>query len=242
MIHHSKLNTMNLVTELNKIATENAKALINDSEKVLETVKLHLNQDANADTEMLKHFGTSEVMNEGLNKKKSAEEMIAGKYLTQQDIASVCYKYALRYLPTKQYVKEIPVRALNDLRLFTEKMGSGFKPENLRIIAPASHFKLGPRPQKDPVLIYQHSIDKCEIISQWGSDFNWERRVIGFANRWGGFVVFVTLFITSCIFWFFVPKTMDDEMINLYGFMMSLIVSAAISSRLAPARYNQNHK
>lgn len=225
---------MNLVTELNKIATENAKALINDSEKVLESVKLHLNQEANADTEMLKHFGTSEIMNEGLNKKKSAEEMILGKFLAQEDIAHVCYKYALRYLPTKQYVKEIPVRALNDLRLFSEKMGSEFKPEKLRIIAPASHFKLGPRPEKDPVLIYEHSLNKCEIISQWGSDFTWTRRVLGFATHWGPLVVMATIFITGLV----VCISLNDMFLVIPFIALMFLLSQGMSV----ARYNQNHE
>lgn len=167
---------MNIVTELNRIAQQSKLSELKEADNLLESVKENLTTADSKDSEMLKYFGTGQVIQSGVSKKQEAERKLQNGSITRGDIKSLCLDYGLRFLQSKYYKKEIPLRALNDLRKFSET--TTVYPENLFVIAPASHFELGPRPKKDPVLLYNTG-DTFKVISTWGDDFKWTRRLYG---------------------------------------------------------------
>lgn len=171
---------MNLVTELNRIAARNAQAEIDEANQILDSVKAHLTDEAQADNDMLKYFGTAETVKSTKQSVAVSKKKLEGNVLSVEDIKSVCLKYGLRFLPAKQYVKEVPLKALNDLRNFSQTTKIWDLDSRLYMIAPVSHFKLGPKPEKDPVLVYRNYNSQYEIVSQWGTDFSFTRRIYGF--------------------------------------------------------------
>lgn len=170
---------MNIVKELHKQAIMNAKAELAESNRILDTVKSHLNPEDTDTNKMLKYFGTRKIVTKEITKQEEIKNRLKGEILTEENIQSICLKYGLRCLPAEQYVKEIPAKVLNDLRLFKQTKGI----HTLYVIAPVSHFKLGPKPSKDPVLLnktYDENYRPIfECVSQWGNDFNFTRPIYG---------------------------------------------------------------
>lgn len=165
---------MNLVNELKKTANDNATRVMAESRKMLNQVKNNLDLDERSDREMLGYFGTSEIAEEHRGKIRTATTLLEGEYLTTEDIKKVCNRYRLKFLGSRNYKNEIPLRVLNDLKNF-KKEREKFSPMNLYVIAPGSHFTLTERPKTDPVLLYGEN-DRYTVVSTWGNDFSWKRR------------------------------------------------------------------
>lgn len=166
-----KLKHMNLVKELRKIAQLNAENALAQSNSILDA-------DSEKDMQMLQYFGRYSEVQKAESQKQMHQQIISGNFVTLTDIRKVCFKYALRYTNAEHYKKTIPAHALNDLRKFKE-CNKAFSADKLKMIAPASHFHTVDAPKKDPVLVYEHSNNRTEIISTWGNDFSWTRRIIG---------------------------------------------------------------
>jgi hypothetical protein len=168
---------MNIVKELNRISKNHARVSINETDSVLDSVKANLSAESEQDLNMLSFFGTAEVMKTAKVENSTAKNKLESGRVELSDIKKLCLNYGLRFLKASLYKKEIPLRALNDLRKFSEE--TKINPDKLKIIAPKSHFRLGARPAKDPVLVYDFG-KSFKVISTWGDDFTFFRRVYGF--------------------------------------------------------------
>lgn len=177
---------MNLVKELHKTAAKNYSGQLKEAEQVLESVKANLQMESQKDAEMLQYFGTLKSVPQSQQKITSVKGFLAEELVSLKDIRKVCLDYHLRFLSAESYKKEIPLSVLNDLRKFKDEnllSESLLKnTNNLMIIAPASHFVLGDRPKKDPVLLWRKG-DHYKVISTWGNDFNALRKFEGFVYR-----------------------------------------------------------
>lgn len=223
---------MNLVKELHKTARKNYEKQLREAEQVLDSVKANLEMDDGNDRDMLRYFGTSSIVHDPKQTIKKVNRFIEGEYVTTADVKNVCIKYHLRCLNSEYYKKEIPLAVLNDLRLFKEnnKLSDCDLSRNLLVIAPASHFALGKRPAKDPVLIYQ-SIDHYKIISKWGNDFTFLRRFYRLLSSpfiINGAVLFLSVFLCSIT----MPKA-DSKNGNFYDFLSVMIIAATVVTGLA---------
>lgn len=162
---------MNLVKELRKIAQLNAENALAQANSILDA-------DGEKDMQMLQYFGRYSEVKKAESKKQIHQQIISGNFVTLSDIRKVCFKYALRYAKAEFYKKTIPAHALNDLRKFKE-CNKGIYSDKLKVIAPVSHFHTVDAPKKDPVLVYEHSENIIEVISTWGNDFSFTRRLVG---------------------------------------------------------------
>lgn len=167
---------MNLVKELHATARKNYESQLKEADAVLDSVKANLIMEDGKDSDMLKYFGTAEVAKSQTKKIKEANKFIKNEWVTLPDIKKVCLKYHLRFLPATLYKKEIPLTALNDLRVYKEKhnLTDCQLEKGLCIIAPPSHFVLGERPVEDPILLYGNGTEYA-ILSKWGNDFTFLR-------------------------------------------------------------------
>jgi hypothetical protein len=172
---------MNIVKKLHSIASANYQNEIGDAQRNLDSVKANLQMEDDKDKDMLKFFGTKEVIVAQTERSTNAKARFAEGVVSEDDIKTVCYHYALRFLPATFYKKEIPLQALNDLRKFKNenKLSDDQLHLGLNIIAPASHFTLGKRPKKDPILLYKSGYESYKVVSTWGNDFNFFRRMWG---------------------------------------------------------------
>lgn len=170
-----KTFNMNVVEELLKEANKSYRTQMDDAEVALATVKESLaTQDAEA-LEQLRHFGTSALIAKNTQIVNRITKTLEKGLLTYDQVNSICIKYRLKCLPARLYVKEVPLKALNDIKHYTKKHGIEFREgygDQLFVIAPENHFKLGPRPQKDPVVLHQNSDGHFKVISTWGDDFS----------------------------------------------------------------------
>lgn len=175
-LHTTKSSIMNIVKELHNTARKNYELRLKEADAALDSVKANLDMQDKADRKLLQYFGTDDIVFTQTVKKKTVTELMNDNFVTELDIKKICLKYHLRFLPTSLYKKEVPLSALNDLRKFKEQNEIEEFSDSLFIIAPASHFKLGKRPVKDPVLLYKvPSGDGYAIISKWGNDFTFWR-------------------------------------------------------------------
>jgi hypothetical protein len=194
---------MNLVNQLHKIAKRNYQSKLAEANEALDSVKANIEMEDKRDIDLLKHFGTEVVMNEQSNSIKDITKKIAGEIVTKEDIRSVCLSYNLRFLSSENYKKEIPLRVLNDLRNFQEdnKISDAGLTNKLMVIAPKSHFLLGKRPIKDPILLFQKSRGVYKVVSKWGNDFSFFRRISGFfASNWILVVIISTFALANSFF------------------------------------------
>lgn len=171
---------MNVTTHLQKIAAAKLAATLAEADETLDSVREHLDTENNKDQQMLGFFGTYSVVKSEKQKQAAIQAMRDRGLVSENDVRRVCMHYALRCLPSKQYKKGIPLKVLNTLRVFQEKhrLSEYQMREGLFVIAPVSHFELGPKPQKDPVLLYRWE-DGFEVIDTWGADFSFARRLFG---------------------------------------------------------------
>jgi len=222
---------MNLVKELHKIAATNLEKEKAETQVILDSVKANLQMEDAEDQKMLIYFGTNQTATASSQKQKALEKINAHEFLREDDIKKVCLRYGFRFLPSGYYKKEIPIHALHDLRAFKERNNiseiqlSHF----LYVIAPKSHFELGPRPPKDPVLIYHNTQTATyQVVSTWGDDFTFLRRIYGFF--FSNFIKLITvsiIVIPNIIYSILVLNHKVDETIFLcnlfdlvpFGFM-----------------------
>ncbi len=140
----------------------------------------------------------------GLNIERERFEGTYGqKVFTEEEVKSICHKYALKLLPTKYYKGGLdPVLASKILEFFKNSKIDSRNYEatqNLYIMAPAKAFnltkKVNPfRVTLDPVMFYRihrRNEDPMYVpVHQWGNDFTIFRRVIGAVkfNYWTNLV------------------------------------------------------
>lgn len=241
---------MNLLKELQKTAKENAEKLNKQQDILLDAVKENIQNENNRYLEMLRHFGTGHIVSAALNTKRINERVIAGGFLSESDIKTVCDKYALKCLPASTYKNEVPLKALNDLRIFS--IGKPVE-DRLFMIAPGSHFKKTERPKVDPVLVYCHSIKEgmYEIVSSWGNDFNIIQRVKGAINLSGYTVrTFSLLLFVAYMADLWLASRPDSTpytagavftVLGGIGLLISIIGGGA-EGWLGKPKYNENYK
>jgi len=228
---------MNLVKQLQETAKRNYDNQLREANAALESVKDNLKMEGDWDNEMLKYFGTKDVIFEQSEKINQVNHFIKGEFITHDDIKDVCLSYNLRFLSTRFYKKEVPLSALNDLRKFKEerKITNFEMEENLKIIAPSNHFKLGERPKADPVLLYKDK-DVYRVVSKWGSDFSNLRRVSGFFNSnpnillFLGLVSLINIVCVSLVILYSIPK----EWFFLNGIIIIYIIILTNDGDITP--------
>lgn len=228
---------MNLVQELQTKAKANGKKLVNIEDQLLDQVKENLEMADERNREMLKHFGTSRILETAKSKKATAKKVMAGEWLRESDIKRICNDYALMCLPTSCYKNEVPLRALNDIEKFVkdkQKVKRLFELDgklygsndsgssNFYAIAPRHHFKFTQRPKNDPVLLFKNEEGHYEIITTWGDDFTFMQRVKGYfsISTTTYIMVIISLFLGKGID--LIRTTADHTFMNGLGTVLTI--------------------
>lgn len=71
--------------------------------------------------------------------------------------------------------------------------------DNLFVIAPAKHFVSLVDPKADPVILFREATDKYKVITQFGDDFSFMRRVKGFVKSNTILLNGIGIFLTAAI-------------------------------------------
>lgn len=171
---------MNVVEELLKEANKTYRAQMDDAKRALETVKENLAAQDSEALRQLDYFGTSKVIRNSTKVVQETKEVLEKGTLTESQVKIICKRYRLKCLPAEQYVKEVPLKALNDINHYKKRNGieEFYGRDQLFVIAPEDHFRLGPRPDKDPVVLHKDVNNNFKVISTWGDDFSNSREIL----------------------------------------------------------------
>lgn len=146
----------------------------------------------------LKNDLSPKIMNEieemkelGVNLKKSVEKK------TNFDVLrDLCLKYDLKYIHLSHYAKIIPkenrdeikafieneIEKMRENRKYTEKQLIRWAQSSLYILAPSEHFNTTKHiytPKSDPIVFYEKDTDSLDIVTTWGNDFTFFRKIRG---------------------------------------------------------------
>lgn len=170
---------MNLETELLK---QNRK-LIMPSE--LLALREYENKTDVADSDTLSRIGINTSALKGKETKtrvrrlkKDTRGFSKERVFHISQIESVCRKYALRFLPSENFTGSVDKQLAVKIDAFELTHNVRCRKDNSFIMAPASSFKLEPRP-KDPLFFYQINEEYYYLIHKWGDDLSAFRRIQG---------------------------------------------------------------
>lgn len=179
---------IDLIKQLEKLKKDTRTS----SDKVVDEVKLLLDQNAAEERNALKVSGLEQHIVEVENKKSveiernKFEDEYKGKVFTEAEIKKLCIKYDLRLLPTRRYAGKIDTQVASKLAKFIKDNESeiGHHSDSFYVMAPGSAFKLEDHPTPirdvDPVLLYRiPRTNNFTFIHKWGKDFTVFRRIRG---------------------------------------------------------------
>lgn len=216
--------TVNLEKEL---LEQNA---LNDQELLmLKEAQRVLHQQEDADLEALSRSGLGKnLLKADLddNYRQKTKEGIINKGLdgdrvfTRNQIRSLCLKYKLRFLPTKQYRGALDAQVGLKIREFESK----YKGRETRymICAPTNAFELEKKP-KDPLLFAIIGNDQYYLVHKWGNDLSVFRRVLGLLAKTRTQVGLLLTFIASLTI-ILHPYIEEGFTGYFMGFLLSMLI------------------
>jgi hypothetical protein len=154
----------NIVNELKKDVEQKHIEVEKRNQTFLECFKEELKIEDDMTMQQLDIFGTSAAIKKAQAKIEEINEIKANSHLTYKAIRNVCLKYALRFLPAKLYIGNIPFKALDDIRKYKlANKDKQISDKRFYVIAPKQCFALTDRPKPiDPVIVYDISEYKKE--------------------------------------------------------------------------------
>lgn len=120
------------------------------------------------------------------------------RVFSKEDIKDLCIKYGLRFLPSSKFQGEICPKLVGKIEEFEKKFDFRLNYKNSFICAPASSFKLEPRP-KDPLFFVEIDNDKYYLLHKWGKDISVLRWFTNIFKRNTTMVVMYTLVLPSLL-------------------------------------------
>jgi hypothetical protein len=117
------------------------------------------------------------TLNNGVISEKlpSPKNLSEEKIFDIESIQTLCIKYRLRFLSTKQFKGNIPSTAVASIKATEENVGQ--KLDAFMIAAPTKLFKLEDS-NKDPLLFAPLDDGRFYLIDQWGDDMAWYRKLV----------------------------------------------------------------
>ena len=218
-------------------------------EGIVTQANLLLEQNASAERAVLtalkldKHLVVAEeAIEHKMLKTKLSEQF--GKIYDEDQLEAICIKYDLRMLPTAQYKGSVDPLLGAKVREFLNKAGlefSQFEAENFYIIAPTNAFNyinedippkriVEPFDWNDPIIVYKTSTVGKEyaFVHQWGNDFTFTRRILGFIHEHPGRRLFLFAFAFMIILAPSIYLLTGSIIVSgIIGLLLSMIFSAA---------------
>lgn len=108
-----------------------------------------------------------------------------------------------------------------------------FDPQRLVMIAPADHFTTIHEPvRQDPVILYDLGNSQYKVVTKFGNDFTWMRRISGFVEDSPTLIFFMILIIISALAAIVVYNhTTKDEM-DGWGILACVILVLSVVGNL----------
>jgi len=105
----------------------------------------------------------------------SANQLSEERIFDRDSIKTLCIKYRLRFLSTKQFRGKIPPSAVSSIKDTERQVGQNL--EAFMIAAPSKLFKLEDS-NKDPLLFAPLEDGRFYLVDKWGDDLVWYRKII----------------------------------------------------------------
>jgi hypothetical protein len=149
------------------------------------------------------------TMNNGATSSKlpSSDKLSEERIFDLESIKTLCVKYRLRFLSTKQFKGDIPSSAISSVKETEQIIGHNI--DAFMIAAPSKLFKLEDS-NKDPLLFAPLEDGRFYLIDQWGDDMAWYRKIVNWP-------------LTS-------PITLLLAVLSVSGLLTVLIPSSLLSS------------
>lgn len=103
------------------------------------------------------------------------EELNSDRIFDLSDIKKLCFKYRLRFLPTKYFNAPFPAEAINAVKKLEKELNAEIS--NFMIVAPSKLFNLEDA-NSDPLLFIPLRNNKFYLVHKWGNDLSWHRRLL----------------------------------------------------------------
>lgn len=180
---------MSILKELNK----SKKAMLQEENEILSSVKLLMDSDAAEDLRISNALGSNHSLARAqvmVGKKIELENLdkgYGGNVFKIEDIKRLCIKYHLRFLKTQHFAGHLDIEVFAKLKEFAKETSIQITDGNLErkfyILAPDESFNLNserlPRVSDDPAIFYKIDEDHYRLIHKWGADFTPMRYVKG---------------------------------------------------------------
>jgi hypothetical protein len=141
------------------------------------------------------------------SKLPSSDNLSEERIFDLESIKTLCVKYRLRFLSTKQFKGDIPSSAISSVKETEQIIGHNI--DAFMIAAPSKLFKLEDS-NKDPLLFAPLEDGRFYLIDQWGDDMAWYRKIVNWP-------------LTS-------PITLLLAVLSVSGLLTVLIPSSLLSS------------
>jgi hypothetical protein len=109
------------------------------------------------------------------SKLPSSDNLSEERIFDLESIKTLCVKYRLRFLSTKQFKGDIPSSAISSVKETEQIIGHNI--DAFMIAAPSKLFKLEDS-NKDPLLFAPLEDGRFYLIDQWGDDMAWYRKIV----------------------------------------------------------------
>jgi hypothetical protein len=149
------------------------------------------------------------TMNNGATSSKlpSSDNLSEERIFDLESIKTLCVKYRLRFLSTKQFKGDMPSSAISLVKETEQIIGHNI--DAFMIAAPSKLFRLEDS-NKDPLLFAPLEDGRFYLIDQWGDDMAWYRKIVNWP-------------LTS-------PITLLLTILSVSGLLTALIPSSLLSS------------
>src|SRR5690348_8400698 len=165
------------------------KSLIRENKKLAIPKELLLINEYNkfttlAENDVLERIGLNKTLKEGKNIINRINRNLEQTKTFNQErvfhisqIAAICKKYRLRFLPIDRYKGVIDSELPNKISNFEIAYNLKCTKYNTRIVAPMRSFELEKKP-KDPLMFYEINEEYFYLIHKWGNNLSSTRAIL----------------------------------------------------------------
>jgi len=145
----------------------------------------------------------------------SANNLPEERIFDLTSIQTLCIKFRLRFLSTKQFKGRFPSVAMASIKETEEKVGQ--KLDAFMIAAPSKLFRLEDA-NKDPLLFAPLDDGRFYLIEQWGDDMAWYRKMVNWPLK-SPLTLLVTVLSISGVLAALIPTDWISQSGNFFNFM-----------------------
>ncbi|MGB6036665.1 MAG: hypothetical protein WBG42_10395 [Cryomorphaceae bacterium] len=157
------------------------------------------------------------TLNSGVISEKlpSPNNLLEDRIFDIESIQTLCIKYRLRFLSTKQFKGSIPSTAVTSIKETEESVGQ--KLDAFMIAAPTKLFKLEDS-NKDPLLFAPLDDGRFYLIDQWGDDMAWYRKIVNWPLK-SPITLLISILTISGLLAALIPTQWLSQSGNFLNFM-----------------------